>query len=65
MTPVPNPDRLLFIDEVAERMRKTPSALRFMIHKGDAPASAMIGGRRMFKESVVNAWIEEQFDKSA
>lgn len=65
MNPVPNPDRLLFVDEVAERMRKTPAALRFMVQKGTAPNSALIGGRRMWKSSVVEAWIEEQFDKSA
>ncbi|AOP54607.1 helix-turn-helix transcriptional regulator [Brevibacterium aurantiacum] len=58
-------DRLLYVEEVAEMLRKTPSALRYMIHAGDAPKSAKIGGRRMFKKSEVNAWIEEQFDKAA
>lgn len=58
-------DRLLFIEEVAEILRKSPASLRFMIHAGTAPASAKIGGRRMFRESVVLAWIEEQFEASA
>lgn len=58
-------DRLLFIEEVAEILRKSPSSLRFMIHEGTAPASAKIGGRRMFRESDVSAWIEEQFEGSA
>lgn len=61
-TPV---DRLLYVEEVAEMLRKTPSALRYMIHAGNAPPSARIAGRRMFKESQVNAWIEEQFAKAA
>lgn len=58
-------DRLLYVEEVADMLRKTPSALRYMIHAGDAPKSAKIGGRRMFKESDVEAWIQEQFDKAA
>ncbi|KAB1943810.1 helix-turn-helix transcriptional regulator [Brevibacterium linens] len=61
-TPV---DRLLYIEEVAEMIRKTPAAFRYMIQRGDAPKSAKIGGRRMFKESDVEAWIQEQFDKAA
>ena len=58
-------DRLLFTEEVAEMIRKSPSALRYMIHTGSAPRSAKIGGRRMFKESDVEAWIQEQFDKAS
>lgn len=65
MTTNPTVDRLLYVEEVAEMLRKSPSALRYMIHTGDAPKSARIGGRRMFKESEVRAWIEEQFAKSA
>ncbi|MGO2810282.1 MAG: helix-turn-helix transcriptional regulator [Brevibacterium aurantiacum] len=58
-------DRLLFIEEVADKIRRSPSAVRYLVHVGDAPKSAKIGGRRMFKESDVNAWIEEQFNKAA
>ncbi|MGM0700379.1 MAG: helix-turn-helix transcriptional regulator [Actinomycetota bacterium] len=58
-------DRLLYVEEVAEMIRKTPSALRYMIYAGTAPRSAKVGGRRMFKESDVLAWIEEQFNKAA
>lgn len=56
-------DRLLYIDEVAEMIRRSPAALRAMIHKGDAPTSAKIGGRRVFRESMVIAWIDAQFEK--
>lgn len=58
------PDRLLHVDEVAELLRRSPSAVRFLIHKGTAPPSALIGGRRMFRESQVLAWIDEQFAKA-
>lgn len=56
-------NRLLYVDEVAELIRRTPSALRYMIHAGTAPKSAKVGGRRMFKQSDVQAWIDEQFEK--
>lgn len=61
-TKTQGPDRLLFVEEVADIMRKTPAALRFMIHAGTAPKSAKIGGRRMFRESQVLAWIDAQFE---
>lgn len=58
-------DRLLFVEEVAEILRKSPASLRFMIHAGTAPRSAKLAGRRMFRESDVLAWIEEQFEKES
>lgn len=58
-------DRLLFIEEVADILRKSPASLRFMIHAGTAPASAKIGGRRMFRESDVSAWVDAQFKMGA
>lgn len=58
-------DKLLTLEEVAEVLRRTPSALRYQIHRGTAPRSAKIGGRRMFRESDVNAWIDHQFDAAA
>lgn len=54
-------EKLLYVDEVAEMLRKTPNALRYMVHAGTAPRSAKIGGRRMFRESDVLAWIDAQF----
>lgn len=58
-------DKLLTVEEVAEMLRKTPAALRYQIHKGTAPRSARILGRRMFRESDVNAFIDAQFDVDA
>ncbi|WP_432789313.1 helix-turn-helix domain-containing protein [Brevibacterium sp. K11IcPPYGO002] len=58
-------DRLLFVEEVAEMIRRSPASVRFMIHAGTAPKSAKLAGRRMFRESDVLAWIDEQFEKEA
>ena len=54
-------DRLLFAEEVAEILRRSPAALRYMVHAGTAPPSAKIAGRRMWKESEVYRWLEDQF----
>ena len=59
------PDDLLYIDEVAEILRKTPAALRAMMHTGNAPVSAKIGKRRVFRRRDVMAWIDAQFDKAS
>lgn len=58
-------EKLIYIQDVAEMINKSPAALRYMITKDDAPPHAKIGGRIMFKESAVLAWIEAQFDKAA
>ena len=52
------------LTETAEALRKTPSQLRWMIHQGSAPKSALIGGRRMFREADVEAYIEAAFSQS-
>ena len=54
-------DRLLTVRETAVKLGRSEQQLRFQIHKGTAPSSAMIMGRRMFRESDVDAWIDEQF----
>jgi excisionase family DNA binding protein len=53
---------LLTLTETAQRLRKSDSQLRWMIHNGSAPKSALIGGRRMFRESDIEAFIAEAFD---
>lgn len=53
---------LLTLTEAAERLRKTPEQLRWLIHRGNAPRSALIGGRRMFRESDVEEWINAAFE---
>lgn len=57
-------DKLLYIEEVAEMLRKSPASLRYQIHKGEnIPPSAKVFGRRMFRESDVVKWLDEQFEK--
>lgn len=56
--------RLLLIEEVAETLRKSPSQLRWMIHQGTAPKSALIGGRRVFRLKDVNEYIDRAFGEA-
>jgi excisionase family DNA binding protein len=56
---------LLTLSETAERLRKTDPQLRWMIHQGTAPQSALIGGRRMFRAADVDAYIAAAFDGEA
>ena len=58
-------DRLLTLPEVAERLRKSEAQLRWMIHTHTAPRSAKVGGRRMFRESDVDAWLEALFAEAS
>lgn len=53
---------LLTLEEVAAIFRKSPSQLRWMIHSGTAPQSARIGGRRMFRKSDVEDFIQKAFE---
>ncbi|TDO51495.1 helix-turn-helix protein [Kribbella sp. VKM Ac-2527] len=54
--------KLLHLKEAADRLRRSESQLRWMVHNGTAPPSAVIAGRRMFDEDLLDRWIEEQFD---
>lgn len=56
---------LCTLNETAEQLRKSPAQLRWMIHSGTAPKSALIGGRRMFRASDIEAFIEAAFDSAA
>lgn len=56
---------LLTLSEAAERLRKSDSQLRWMIHNGTAPRSAKIGGRRMFRESDIADYINQAFEDAA
>lgn len=56
---------LLTLAEAAERLRKSQAQLRWMIHSGTAPKSALIGGRRMFRESDIEEYINKAFEVSA
>lgn len=53
---------LLTVKETAEMLRKSEAQMRWMIHTSTAPKSALIGGRRMFRMSDVEKYIEDAFD---
>jgi predicted DNA-binding transcriptional regulator AlpA len=57
--------RLLTLGETAERLRKSEAQLRWMIHAGTAPRSAKIGGRRMFREDMVEQFIRDAFEEAS
>lgn len=56
---------LLTLPEVAELLRKTEASLRWGIHAGTAPKSAILGGRRMFRRADVEAYIEAAFAEAS
>lgn len=56
---------LLTLEEAARRLRKSPGQLRQMIFRGKAPKSALIGGRRMFRESDIEDFIDNAFQEGA
>ncbi|CAN5381377.1 hypothetical protein BH09ACT6_BH09ACT6_18770 [soil metagenome] len=56
---------LLTLKETAELLRKSEAQLRWMIHQGTAPKSALIGGRRMFRQADVDEYIEAAFTAEA
>lgn len=55
-------DNLLTVKEAARRCGRTEGAFRWHIHNGTAPPSAVIMGRRVFRESDLEAWIDQQFE---
>ncbi|MGP5261225.1 helix-turn-helix transcriptional regulator [Brachybacterium paraconglomeratum] len=54
--------KLLTIPEVAELLGKSTRSVEWMVYAKTGPRSAKIGGRRMFRESDVEAWINAQFE---
>jgi predicted DNA-binding transcriptional regulator AlpA len=59
--------QLLTVDEVADRLRKSPCTLRYWRSIGAGPRSAKLGKRIVYREADVLAWVEQQFadDSSA
>lgn len=53
--------KLLTLEETAALLRKSPAQLRWMIHNSTAPKSAKIGGRRMFRDVDIDAYIVAAF----
>lgn len=58
-------ERILFLEEVAELLHRSPAQLRWMLHTGAAPKSAMIAGRRCWRESDVEKFITDAFADQA
>ncbi|WP_017793460.1 helix-turn-helix domain-containing protein [Leucobacter salsicius] len=56
---------LLTVKETAEMLRKSEAQMRWMIHTGTAPKSALIGGRRMFRMSDIEKYVEAAFAEVA
>jgi len=54
-------DRLLTMEETAERLRTPISTLRFWRNQSTGPRSARLGRRIFYRESELAAWIDEQF----
>jgi predicted DNA-binding transcriptional regulator AlpA len=57
-------DRLLSIAETSVRTTVPVPTLRFYRHKSTGPRSFKLGGRVVYKESDVEAWIEQQYTGS-
>lgn len=55
-------ERLISVKEFGEWTSKSEGSVHWMIHTKKAPKSALIGGRRMFKESDIISWLDDQFD---
>jgi predicted DNA-binding transcriptional regulator AlpA len=57
--------QLLTMEETAEMLRKTPKQIHWMIYAGTAPKSALIGGKRMFRRSDIEAYLDNAFGEVA
>lgn len=55
--------KLLLVPEVAERLRKSEQAIRWMVHAKQILPPAKIGGRLVWREDDLEAWIASQFEK--
>lgn len=51
-------EKLMHMEDVAELLNVPLDTLRYWVVRGTAPASFLLGRRRMFKPSVVEAFIE-------
>lgn len=57
-------DKILSVADAAPQVGTTPSGLRWMIHQGTAPKSAKIGGRRVFRQSDIDAYLAAAFQEA-
>lgn len=58
-------DKIMFIDEVAERLGRSVATVRWMVTQGTAPKPAKIGGRLCWRESDVEAFIDAAFAEAS
>jgi DNA-binding transcriptional MerR regulator len=58
-------DALHGIESAAERLQTPVGTLRYWRHKGIGPRSARIGRRVVYRESDLEAFIEQQFAEQA
>ena len=54
--------RHLIKGELAARLRKSPSTIRYYRHVGFGPPGVRIGRHVLYDEAIVDAWIESQFE---
>ena len=54
-------EKLLFHNEVAERLRRSPAQLHWMNKRGEGPKHAKIAGRLVYRESDVEQFIADAF----
>lgn len=59
------PDRLVLIDEMAKRVGVSVDTARYWHATGYGPKGARIGRRLKYRESDIDAWINEQFSKDS
>lgn len=57
--------QLLTVEEAAEALRTPVSTLRYWRHMKKGPRAARIGGRIMYRQTDLEAWLEAQFDQEA
>lgn len=62
---MPGKYQLAGAKEVASKLAVTEAGLRWQIHQGTAPRSAIINGRRMWVVAEVDAFIEAAFASDA
>lgn len=56
--------RLLTVEEVADRCRTSPATVRYWRHVRKGPPSIKVGRRRLFPADALEAWLAEHGDGS-
>lgn len=63
-THLPHRSRLLLLPEVAQRLRRSPAQIRWMVHTKQIVAPAKISNRLVWSEDQLEEWILDQFPKT-